>query len=45
MKQLAEWALGTAQARGASHAEARVVHERDRALATKNGKIGDGLQL
>jgi len=39
MKQLAEWALGTAQARGASHAEARVVQERDRALATKNGKI------
>ena len=40
MKQVAEWALGTAQARGASYAEARVVHERDRALATKNGKIG-----
>ena len=39
MKRVAEWALGTAQARGASYAEARVVHERDRSLATKNGKI------
>ena len=40
MKHIAEWALGTAQTRGASYAEARVVNERDRALATKNGKIG-----
>ena len=40
MEQGAEWALGTAQARGASYAETRVVHERDRSLATKNGKIG-----
>ena len=39
MKQVAEWALGTAQARGASYAETRVVHERDRSLAMKNGKI------
>ncbi len=40
MKNIAEWALGTAKVRGATYAEARVVHERDRALATKNGKIG-----
>ena len=40
MRNIAEWALGTAQARGATYAEARIVHERDRALATKNGKIG-----
>jgi TldD protein len=45
MKNVAEWALGTAQARGASYAEARVVHERDRALATKNGKVGTALSL
>ena len=45
MKNIAEWALGTAQARGASYADARVVHERDRALATKNGKVGTALSL
>jgi TldD protein len=43
MKNIGEWALGTAQARGASYAEARMVHTRDRALATKNGKIGTAL--
>ncbi len=39
MKQAAEWALNVATVRGASYAEARVVDERSRALATKNGKI------
>src|SRR5271157_3762286 len=40
MKQIASWALETAKLRGASHAEARIVDERNRSLATKNGKIG-----
>lgn len=39
MKQIGEWALGAAKLRGATYAEARIVDERDRALATKNGKI------
>jgi TldD protein len=39
MKQIAEWALGTASARGASYAEARIVGERSRALGVKNGKV------
>src|SRR5581483_4906090 len=39
MKQAAEWALNVATVRGASYAEARVVDERSRALATKNEKI------
>ena len=40
MKQIAEWALDVAAGRGASYADARVVDERSRSLATKNGKIG-----
>lgn len=40
MKQVASWALETAKLRGASLAEARIVDERNRSLATKNGKIG-----
>ncbi len=40
MKDLASWALETARLRGASLAEARIVDERHRSLATKNGKIG-----
>ena len=40
MKQIAEWALNVAQGRGASYADARIVDERQRALATKNGKVG-----
>jgi TldD protein len=40
MKDIAGWALETAKLRGASLAEARIVDERQRALATKNGKIG-----
>src|SRR5260370_17171569 len=40
MKQIADWALDTATQRGASYADARIVDDRHRALATKNGKIG-----
>jgi TldD protein len=40
MKEIAELALNTAALRGASYADARIVDERSRALATKNGKIG-----
>jgi TldD protein len=39
MKDIASWALGTAKLRGASLAEARIVDERNRSLATKNGRI------
>jgi len=39
MKEIASWALETAKLRGASLAEARIVDERNRFLATKNGKI------
>jgi TldD protein len=41
MKDLASWALDTATQRGAGYADVRVVDERGRALATKNGKIGN----
>jgi TldD protein len=41
MKELASWALDTAIQRGANYADVRVVDERGRALATKNGKIGN----
>ena len=41
MKDLASWALDTAHQRGATYADVRVVDERGRALATKNGKIGN----
>ena len=41
MKEIAGWALETAKLRGASLTEVRVVHEKNRALATKNGKIGN----
>jgi TldD protein len=40
MKQIAEWALNTATQRGATYADVRIVDERQRALATKNGKVG-----
>lgn len=40
MKDIAQWALDVASQRGATYADARVVDERSRALATKNGKIG-----
>src|ERR1700759_1631283 len=41
MKQIASWALETAKLRGASLAEARIVDERHRAPAPKNGRIGN----
>jgi len=41
MKDLASWALDTATQHGAAYADVRVVDERGRALATKNGKIGN----
>jgi TldD protein len=40
MKQVAEWALNVAQQRGAAYADVRVVDDRQRSLATKNGKVG-----
>src|SRR5689334_22615730 len=40
MKDIASWALETAKLRGASLAEARIVDDRHRSLATKNGHIG-----
>jgi TldD protein len=39
MKHVADWALNAAALRGASYADARVVDDRNRALATKNGKV------
>jgi len=39
MKQIGDWALAVAMAGGASHAEARIVHERGRALGTRNGRV------
>src|SRR5580704_4959726 len=39
MKQILGWALDTAMQRGASFADARIVDDRSRALATKNGKV------
>ena len=41
MKELASWALNVATERGGSYADVRVVDDRSRALATKNGKIGN----
>jgi len=40
MKEFAHLALDTAAQRGATYADARVVDERQRALSTKNGKVG-----
>ncbi len=40
MKQIAARALDTATRRGASYADVRVVDDRHRSLATKNGKVG-----
>jgi TldD protein len=41
MKDLSSRALNTASQRGATYADVRVVDDRSRALATKNGKIGN----
>jgi len=40
MKQIADWALNTVTQRGAGYADVRIVDDRQRALATKNGKVG-----
>src|SRR5512142_2158898 len=40
MKNIADWALNTATQRGASYCDLRVVDERNRMLATKNGTVG-----
>jgi TldD protein len=40
MKEIGSLALDTAKLRGATHAEARIVDERRRAPATRNGRIG-----
>ncbi|MDP9269220.1 MAG: TldD/PmbA family protein [Acidobacteriota bacterium] len=40
MKEIASWALNTAKLRGASFCDLRIVDERNRSLATKNGKVG-----
>jgi TldD protein len=40
MRDIAQLALDTATARGASYADARVVAIRNRSLATKNGRVG-----
>jgi len=39
MNHIAEWALNLAEQRGASYADARIVDDRSRALATRNGKL------
>jgi TldD protein len=41
MKDLASFALNTATQRGATYADVRLANDRSRALATKNGKIGN----
>jgi TldD protein len=41
MKDLASWALNTATQRGATYADVRLTNDRSRALATKNGKLGN----
>jgi TldD protein len=40
MKEVAGWGLNVCHARGVQFADLRVVDEQQRALATKNGKIG-----
>lgn len=40
MKEIAGWALDTATKRGASYVDVRIVDDRQRTLATKNGKVG-----
>ena len=40
MQDWAIWALETAKRRGASYADARVMHIRSREISTKNGQVG-----
>ena len=39
MKEICDWALNTASQRGAQYADVRIVDDRSRNLATKNGKV------
>src|SRR5437764_15287505 len=39
MKEIADWALNTASQHGAQYTDARIVDDRSRNLATKNGKV------
>src|SRR5437762_11853712 len=39
MKEIADWALDIANQHGATYCDVRIVDDRQRALATKNGKI------
>jgi TldD protein len=41
MKEIADWALNACHARGVPYADVRIVDDRHRTLATKNGKIGN----
>jgi TldD protein len=43
MKYVANWALDAAAQRGATYADVRVIAQRNRALTTKNGKVGSAL--
>ena len=40
MKEIRDWAFNTASQRGAQYADVRIVDDRSRNLATKNGKVG-----
>ena len=40
MKQTAEWALTLTDQHGVSYSDVRIVDERNRTLATKNGRVG-----
>src|SRR3954469_11508395 len=40
VKDIAQLALDTAAQRGATYADVRIIDERNRALSTKNGKVG-----
>ena len=40
MKHIAGWALDVCHAQGVQYAEIRIVDDRQRALSTKNGKVG-----
>src|SRR5215472_13312327 len=41
MKHVSRWALDSATSRAASYADVRVIAQRNRALTTKNGKVGN----
>jgi TldD protein len=41
MREIAAWALNIANQRAATYADVRIMDDRSRALATKNGKIGN----